>query len=90
MNNKVFTEKQKLTLMLFARGYPVNKIAKTLGVADSTIRRRIKKLSDTDEFDKALHIRNSHKTMIQGLKNPLSLSEFNLEDMSKETVRHVF
>lgn len=69
------TEKQLNTLKLFALGYSLDKIAQRLKVSKSTIRSRLKVLSNIPEFDNAYGIRGAYKRAKYNLQHPVSIEE---------------
>ena len=64
------TEKQKITLVLFAQNYSLYVIAKRQKVSLTTVRQRIKALSNNHsrEFNNALALRNSYKRIREGIR----------------------
>ena len=67
------TDKQTKTLLLYAQNYSIIIIAKKLRVAESTIRRRLKKLQVhySQEFMNAQGIRDSYKRLRDGMRKML-------------------
>ena len=67
----MLTTKQTLTLILFAQNYSLQVIAKKQKVSLTTIRQRIKALSENHsrEFDNAFALRESYKRLRNGIRN---------------------
>ena len=67
----MLTKKQQLTLILFAQNYSLQTIAKKQGVSLSTVRERIKALSERHqkEFNNALGLRETYKRNRDKLKH---------------------
>lgn len=65
------TNKQQTTLILFAQNYSLQVIAKKQGVSLSTVRERIKALSEKHrkEFNNALRLRKIYKQNRDKLKH---------------------
>lgn len=72
------TKKQTTTLVLFAKNYSLQVIANKMGVSLSTIRERIKALSERHqrEFNNALGVRKSYKRNRDAIRNAQPFSNF--------------
>ena len=81
------TTKQTTTLVLFAQNYSLPVIAKKMRVSLTTIRQRIKALSNNHsrEFNNALGIRESYKRTRDGIRNPGSLERYFIDEQSQKT-----
>lgn len=83
------TNKQQTTLVLFAQNYSLVVIAKKQGVSLTTIRQRIKSLSEnhSKEFNSALGIREVYKRTRDALRSPKSLDAFLIAKKAKDTAK---
>ena len=90
----MLTNKQTITLILFAQNYSLVVIAKKMRVSLTTIRQRIKALSNnhSKEFNNALGVRESYKRVRDGLRTPLrcGLGVHKDFDNDKEEFEHKF
>ena len=75
------TKKQTTTLVLFAKNYSLQVIAKKQRVSLATIRERIKSLSKnhSEEFGNALGIRESYKRIREGIRNTDRFKDMDAE-----------
>lgn len=73
------TNKQQITLILFAQNYSLQVIAKKQGVSLSTVRERIKALSKKyqKEFNNALGLRETYKRNRDAIRNTQPFSNFS-------------
>ena len=83
------TNKQTITLVLFAQNYSLRIIAKKQRVSLATIRERIKSLSKnhSKEFGNALGIRESYKRTRDGLRNPVRLDGYLIRKKAHDTAK---
>ncbi len=87
------TEKQEITLVLFAQNYSLPAIAKKRCVSLSTIRERIKSISKrhSKEFSNALGIREAHKRTRDALRNTWVLTPSNILKLEEVgSIKQVF
>ena len=75
------TTKQTTTLVLFAQNYSLYVIAKKQKVSLTTIRERVKSLSNNHsrEFNNALGIRESYKKIRDGIRNTDRFKDMDAE-----------
>lgn len=83
------TNKQKKTLVLFVQNYSLPVIAKKQKVSLTTIRQRIKALSKhhSKEFNNALGVRESYKRIRDGIRNPMSLERYFIDEESQKITK---
>jgi len=79
---KELTDKQIETLLLFAQGYAIKKVAAMQMVGVGTVQQRLKrcKHKHRQAFDNACGVRNAYRLAEQSISNPLSLSGFDCDD----------
>jgi len=80
------TDKQIKTLILFAQNYSLKRIAKKQKISLSSIRQRIKSLSNNypNEFERAVGIRRAYKNAFSNVNKPISMENVNPADITKK------
>ncbi len=78
---KILTVLQIATLIAFAKGYSITRIATKYNVCKATISNRLKRINNKfpTAFENAVGIRNSNKRLHKSLLNPEHLDEEKLE-----------
>ena len=82
---KELTDKQIETLLLFAQGYAIKKIAAMQMVGVGTVQQRLKrcKHKHRQAFDNACGVRNAYGRSKQAIENPISMDD---QEFDKEYI----